>query len=60
MWVSEVAADIYGFSPGRVIELPLAGKVQRFTVAGIYRDYGRQQGAIAMERSRYVALTGDR
>ena len=60
VWVSEVAADIYGFSPGRVIELPLAGKMQRFTVAGIYRDYGRQQGAIAMEWSRYVALTGDR
>ena len=60
MWVSEVTAGLYGFTPGRVIELPLAGKMQRFTVAGIYRDYGRQQGAIAMERSRYVALTGDR
>src|SRR6185295_10064192 len=48
VWVSEVAADLYGFTPGRVIELPLAGKVQRFTVAGIYRDYGRQQGVIAM------------
>jgi putative ABC transport system permease protein len=40
--------------------LPLAGKVERFTVAGVWRDYGRQQGVIAMERPRYIALTGDR
>jgi putative ABC transport system permease protein len=45
---------------GKVIELPIAGKVGRFTVAGVWRDYGRQQGVIAMERQRYVALTGDR
>ncbi len=60
VWVSEAAVDLYGFAPGRVIELPLAGKVERFTVAGVWRDYGRQQGVIAMERSRYIALTGDR
>jgi len=59
-WVSEAAVDIYGFTPGRIIELPLAGKIQRFTVAGVWRDYGRQQGVIAIERSRYIALTGDR
>ena len=34
--------------------------VERFTVAGVWRDYGRQQGVIAMERPRYIALTGDR
>src|SRR5207253_9317879 len=31
-----------------------------FTVAGVWRDYARPQGAIAIERERYVALTGDR
>jgi putative ABC transport system permease protein len=60
VWVSEPAADLYGLAVGRIVDLPLAGKVHRFTVAGIWRDYGRQQGAIAMERSRYVQLTGDR
>jgi putative ABC transport system permease protein len=30
-----------------------------FTVAGIWRDYARQQGAIVIERGRYVASTGD-
>jgi len=60
VWVSEAAVDIYGFTPGEVVLLPIAGKLERFTVAGIWRDYARQQGAIAMERHRYVALTGDR
>ena len=59
-WVSEAAVDIYDFTSGRIIEVPLAGKIQRFTVAGVWRDYGRQQGVIAIERSRYIALTGDR
>jgi putative ABC transport system permease protein len=60
VWVNEAAVDLYGFTPGKVIELPIAGKATRFTVAGVWRDYGRQQGAIAIERERYVALTGDR
>ena len=28
-------------------------------MAGVWRDYVRQQGAVVIERSRYVALTGD-
>jgi putative ABC transport system permease protein len=60
VWVNEAAVDLHGFAPGKVIELPIAGKAARFTVAGVWRDYGRQQGAIAIERERYVALTGDR
>jgi putative ABC transport system permease protein len=59
-WVSEVAADLYGFTPGSIIELPIAGKATRFTVGGIWRDYARQQGAIAIELGRYVEMTGDR
>jgi putative ABC transport system permease protein len=31
----------------------------RFTVAGVWRDYARQQGALVIERQRYVAFTGD-
>ena len=59
VWVNEAAADLYGFAPGAVIALPLNGKTLPFTVAGVWRDYGRPQGAIAMERERYVELTGD-
>jgi putative ABC transport system permease protein len=59
-WISEVAADIYGFTPGSVIELPIAGKATSFTIAGVWRDYARQQGAVVIELERYVELTGDR
>ncbi len=57
--MNEAIVDLYGFAPGTVIELPLAGKAVAFTVAGVWRDYARQQGAIVIERERYVALTGD-
>lgn len=59
-WVSEAMADQYGFMPGRRIELPLAGRSVPFVVAGVWRDYARQHGAVLIARDAYVALTGDR
>jgi putative ABC transport system permease protein len=59
IWVSEAVRDIYGYKPGDVIELPLGGRNQRLTVAGVFRDYARQHGAILIDRGEYVALTGD-
>ena len=59
-WVSEAVADLYGFVPGRVIEIPLAGKQHKFIVAGVWRDYARQHGAIVIRRDTYAALSGDR
>ena len=58
-WISEAVADELGLAPGRTLTLPLAGRDVQFTVAGVWRDYARQQGAIVVERSRYRALTGD-
>jgi putative ABC transport system permease protein len=60
LWVSEAVKDIYGYAPGMAIELPLMGKSHPFTVAGVFRDYARQHGALLIERSDYAALTGDR
>ncbi|HSS69869.1 MAG TPA: FtsX-like permease family protein [Casimicrobiaceae bacterium] len=59
IWVNEAMADVYGFKQSNTVELPLGGKPVRFTVAGVWRDYARPQGAAVIERSRYVALTGD-
>jgi putative ABC transport system permease protein len=59
LWPNEAMADLYGFTTGKVVELPLAGKASRFTVAGVWRDYARPQGAVVIERDRYVKLTGD-
>ena len=59
VWMSEAMVDLYGMHVGQVIDLPLLGRAARFTVAGIWRDYARQQGSIAIDRRRYIALTGD-
>ena len=58
-WVSEIAAGIYGWRTGSVIEIPLGGRRARFTVAGVWRDYARQQGAALIERYQYLRYTGD-
>ncbi len=58
-WISEAVADLQGLAPGDTLELPLAGQVRRFLVAGVWRDYARQHGAVVIERADYVALSGD-
>ena len=60
VWVSEVAADLYGLRVGDPVRLPVGGAERAFLVAGIWRDYARQNGAIVIDRDRYIALTGDR
>jgi len=59
-WISEALADVYGFSPGEELVIPLEGKPRQFVVAGVWRDYARQQGSILVLRKDYAALTGDR
>lgn len=59
LWISEAVADLRRLAPGSAMTLPLAGHDVAFTVAGVFRDYARQQGAIVIERARYRALTGD-
>jgi putative ABC transport system permease protein len=58
-WVSEAAATLYGMQAGRRVQIPLAGRAREFVVAGIWRDYARQHGAILIERPVYAKLTGD-
>ena len=58
VWASEPATRIYGWRVGTEIKLPL-GRAERFTVAGIWRDYARQQGAIVIRDADYTRLTGD-
>ncbi|MCJ7838477.1 MAG: ABC transporter permease, partial [Burkholderiales bacterium] len=60
LWASEAMADLYGYAVGKVVELPLAGELQRFTVAGIWRDYARQHGSVIIERNLYITYSGDR
>ncbi len=58
-WISESVADRRGWRTGQAIILPIEERMIPFTVAGIWRDYARQQGAIVIERTVYAAMTGD-
>jgi putative ABC transport system permease protein len=58
-WVSEAMLDLYGAAPGKALSLPLAGREVAFTVAGVFRDFGRSTGTVVIDRADYIALTGD-
>lgn len=58
VWLSEPAARILASKPGDAIRLPI-GRNARFAVAGIWRDYSRQQGAMVIDARDYSRLTGD-
>ncbi len=60
VWVSEAMTDLYGWQPGQQVELPINGQPVRFTVAGIWRDYARQSGAVMMRIEDYRQLSGDK
>ncbi len=63
IWVSEAMVDLYGYRPGEKVSLPIgkaAGTVfNEFVVAGVWRDYGRQFGAVQMQLADYQRITGD-
>lgn len=58
VWVSEAMADLYGMRVGQRIELPLDGRRHAFMVAGVWRDYAHQYGAIVMNADDARRLTG--
>lgn len=59
VWVSEAMVDLYGYRLGQRVRLPLGAHEQVFAVAGIWRDYARQTGAMQLRLADYRRLTGD-
>ena len=59
VWISEIAAALFDWKTAQVIVLPLGGAEHAFTVAGIWRDYSRQNGAVVIDRGVYRELTAD-
>lgn len=62
IYVSEAMVELYGAKPGTRFE-PLErafGGGTRFFVAGVWRDYVRQFGAITVHARDFERLTGDR
>jgi putative ABC transport system permease protein len=59
VWVSEAMVDLYGYKSGQRVQLPLGERGHVFVVAGVWRDYARQTGAIQIRLTDYRRLTGD-
>ncbi len=67
VYVSEAMLDLYGARPGQefarlgaaLAHLHKEGPAPRFFVAGVWRDYARQFGAVMMDERDFVRLTGD-
>jgi putative ABC transport system permease protein len=56
VWISEAMALLYELAPGAGFDLPLAGRAVPVTVAGVWRDYARQSGAIVIDTKTFDAL----
>ena len=59
IWISEPAQRLYSWRVGSAISLPIGSAGQRFGVAGVWRDYARQAGAIVIGDGDFQRLTGD-
>ncbi|MEM5372358.1 FtsX-like permease family protein [Paraburkholderia azotifigens] len=59
VWASEAMVDLYGYRVGERLTLPIGERSARFVVAGIWRDYVRQTGALQIRLTDYRRLTGD-
>jgi len=69
IYISEAVVDLYGLQPGmdwpalsRSFRAPgQEGKAQAapIFIAGVWRDYARQSGAVALDQADYERLTGD-
>ena len=60
VYVSEAMVDLYGAVAGRSFVLPLpGGRRAEVFVRGVWRDYARQYGAVAIDAADWRRLTGD-
>jgi len=60
VYASEPLANLYGLHAGRTFELPLPdGRRVPVHVRGVWRDYARQHGAVAIAADDWQRLSGD-
>ena len=59
-YVSEAMVSLYGARPGTRLDLPLpSGAHMQVHVRGVWRDYARQHGAVAIDLADYRRASGD-
>ena len=59
IYISEACATLFDLTIGKTLALPLGERTHQVLVAGIWRDYARQTGAISMDKRDYQLMTGD-
>ena len=59
VFVSEAMQTLYDARPGSELVLPLGGVSLKVQVRGVWRDYARQFGVIAIDLEDYRRATGD-
>ncbi len=65
VYVSEAMVDLYGARPGQPLPLVAqafdtpAARGATVVVAGVWRDYARQHGSVAIDAADYRRLSGD-
>jgi putative ABC transport system permease protein len=62
VYVSEAMVDLYDWRPGEERILPVFNgqqSAQKVWVAGVFRDYGRQHGALMIDLTTYQNISGD-
>ena len=59
VYVSEAIRDLYGWTPGTRVGLPIGGQSHEVFIGGIWRDYAHSTGTILIDRATYRAWTGD-
>ncbi|MFB9128911.1 FtsX-like permease family protein [Paraburkholderia dipogonis] len=59
VWVSEAMIDLYRYKLAQRVRLPFGERGHVFVVAGVWRDYVRQTGAIQIRLADFRRLTGD-
>lgn len=60
IWISEALRDRQGWRPGQRVALPLGGRTLTVQVAGVWRDYARQTGALLIDLDVYRRFAGER
>ncbi|WP_300335862.1 FtsX-like permease family protein [Accumulibacter sp.] len=58
VWISEPLHEIYRLAAGQTLSLPLLGRQVEVFIGGVWRDYARQFGAVAISREDYQRLGG--
>lgn len=58
-FVSEAMVSRYGYAPGSLQQLSLGAQPVTLHIRGVWRDYARQSGAIAIPLADYRRASGD-